>query len=568
MMAVALLGGWTLAVWGEVIELKDGSKIEGKITAKTGTEVTVNTEGIEVKVNGEEITAIDGLPFTCDYKTIYEKKCSEVGPTDVEGHFKLALWCEEHKLKAEMNTEIERVLALDANHEGANKKMGRINYQGQWRTPDELKKLGFVKKDGQWMTPDEASQAEGKVQYKGNWVRPDDAKRIEARQFSRYKDAACGFATHNVCDLEAQIMRVELLNMWKPTPDQLKKMMQVLTAAEADRQMFIAKIERAAPDIEAAFIALRNEALKGVVDSFDQDPVVEGRASSMNAICKGINKGARFRLYKDHADKFMAILTSAQKDCFYKKYCTMCHSSSYMKGGFGKEIRGTQAGVDFLDKVRALPEQEFNAQMCDLAEEALKKFGKGPQTLLGKKAQKAGKRSEQDLNAEEMLVAQIMKRARLESESEWARKKFNYAAEIEAKNQEERIESIETTGKKEKGSYLTEVKTQKMVADALFDGALREVVAMKLGIPQGQLAVKPSADANVVPEFKDGATACQEMCTMCHDMNRIKKSIKSPDGWRETVQKRLHAGAVDDPKLVDMITDYLVNRGRQKADAK
>jgi cytochrome c5 len=488
----------------------------------------------------------------------------------VEGRFKLALWCEEHKLKEQMNAEIERVLALNPNHDGANQKLGRINYQGQWRTPDELKKLGFVKKDGQWMTPDEAAKADGKVTYMGNWVRPDDVKRFEGRQFSRYTDAACGFTTHGVCEINKQIMRLELLNMWKPTPDQLKRMWTVLNQAEADRQMFHAKMDKSAPDIEAAWIALRNEALKGVVDSFAQDPVVERRASSMEGIWKAVNKGVRLKLYKDYNDKFMAILTSSQRGDFMNKYCTMCHSASYVKGGYGQEIRGTQAGVDFLEKVRALPEDEFNKQMCSLAEEALKKFGKGPQTVLGKKAKQAGaKRSAQDMDAEEMVVADIMKRARVETDNGWARSRFNYSAEIEAKNQEERLEIIKSTGKKEKGAYVGDVKTQKMVADALFDGSLREVVGMKLGIPASQIAaVKPSADANVVPEFADGKTACEQMCTMCHDMNRVDKAIKTPEYWRETVVKRLHGAAIDDQKLIDQITEYLVNRGAGGAQAQ
>jgi cytochrome c5 len=519
----------------------------------------VNTEGIEVRVNGEEIKAIDGLPFTCDYKAIYEKRCAELGPTDVEGRFKLALWCEEHKLKDEMNSEIERVLALDANHEGANKKMGRINYQGQWRTPDELKKLGFVKKDGQWMTPDEASQADGKVQYRGNWVRPDDVKRFEARQFNRYMDTG-SLTTHTICDLNKQLMRLELLNMWKPTPDQLKRMWTVLNQAEADRQMLLAKLIKAWPEIEASWIALRNEALKGVVDSFDQNPLVEGRAGSNELIWVTIRKGAGMRLYT-HADKFMATLTSSQKDMFYNKYCAMCHSTSFMKGGFGKELRGTQAGVDFLEKIRNLSEDEFNTKMCDFAEEALKKFGRGPQTVLGKKAARPGaKRSAQDMDGEEMTVADIMKRARLAGESEWVRTRFNFSAELEAPNQEARLKAIETNACKEKGSFLTNIKAQSMVSEALFDGTLREVVAMKLGIPKEQMVVKASADAAAVPEFKDGATAFQNMCTMCHTIDRINKAEKSPDAWRATVQKRLHQGNSDDPKLVDMIAEYLINR--------
>ncbi len=564
-LVLVALCGWVLPVGGEVIELKDGSKIEGKITSKTGTDITISTDGIEVRVSGDEVKTVDGLPYSCDYKALYELKCQETQAMDVEARFMLATWCKEHGLKEEMKTEIDRVLNLQPNHEGANRELGRLFVDGSWRTPEELKKLGYVRKGGEWMTPDEASAREGKVQYMGNWVRPEDVKRFEARQFSRYKDSECGLATHTVCDLNAQIRRLELVNMWKPTPEQLKAMWKVLNEAEADRLMFASKMSAKAPEIEAAWIALRNEAVRGVVDAYDQNPAVESRASSMEGIWKGVNKGAKFRLYGRYGEKFLSILTPPQKSDLMNKYCTSCHSNSYMKGGYGREFRGTQAGVDFLEKVRALADDEFNAKMCDLAGEALKKFGKGQQTLLGKKAQTAGKRSAQDMNAEEMTMADIMKRARLMTENEWARRKFNVAAEIEAKNQEERLELIKDTGKKEKGSYLIDGASQKMMADALFDGNLRLAVGMKLGMTQPQMAaaVKPSADGDVVPEFKDGKTAFQELCTMCHNTNRIDKAVKTPEYWRQTVTRRLGQGAIDDPKIIEMITDYLVNRNQQ-----
>jgi cytochrome c2 len=227
--------------------------------------------------------------------------------------------------------------------------------------------------------------------------------------------------------------------------------------------------------------------------------------------------------------------------------------------------------VDFLEKVRALPDDEYNKQMCDLAQEALKKFGKGPQTILGKKAKQAGaKRSAQDMDAEEMIVADIMKRARLEKDNAWARSKYNYSAEIEAPNQEARLAAIQTNACKESGEWKENIKVQGMVSDALFDGALREVVAMKLNIPKAQLAVKPSVDADVVPEFKDGATACQQMCTMCHTLDRVNKAIKSPEGWQATVTKMLHKGLSDKPELINLISDHLVGRstGQQKVEAK
>lgn len=553
----------SLVAWAEVVELKDGSKLEGKIKAKSGTEIAMEIDGIEIKVSGDEVKSIDGLPYTCDYKALYEQKSAELPAMDIDSRFALAMWCKEHGLKEEMNAEIERILVLNPNHEGANKALGKVFVRGEWKTPEELKKLGYVKKDGEWLTPDEASAREGKVQYMGNWVRPEDVKRFEAQKFSRYTDA-CSFTTHTICDLNAQIMRLELVNMWKLTPDQMKKMWPILNQAEADRQAFIAKIQKYMPEIEASWIALRNEALKGVVSAYDQDPAVEARAGANEGIWLGVKKGVHYKLYT-YTDKLMAILTPAQRDIFYNKYCGMCHTTAFMRGAHGKEIRGTQAGVDFLEKVRALSEDEFNARMCELAQEALKKFAKGPQTLLGKKAQKTGKRSEQDMDEEEMSVADIMKRARLETEQGWARTKFNYAAEIEAPNLEARLKAVATNACKESGEWKQNIKVQGMIADALFDGTLREVIAMKLKIPKNQLAVAPSADADKIPEFKDGQTACEQMCSMCHSLDRVYKAIKSPEGWRARVRGMLQKGMADDPKLVNLITEYLVNRNQRAA---
>jgi hypothetical protein len=118
---------------------------------------------------------------------------------------------------------------------------------------------------------------------------------------------------------------------------------------------------------------------------------------------------------------------------------------------------------------------------------------------------------------------------------------------------------------------LTDLEKETVPFGFNFDGTLREVVGLKLGMSMSQIlaSAKPSAKVNLVPEFRDGRTAYQEMCTMCHNTNRIDKAMKSPECWKQTVAKRLHMGAIDDPKLVDMITDYLVNRstGGQRAAA-
>lgn len=122
---------FALMAWGTVIELKDGSKIEGQIISRTGTEIVVNTEGVEVKVAGDEIKAVDGLPFSCDYKALYEQKSLEIPVSDADAHFRLALWCEEHKLKDEMDIEMERVLVINPKPRGGQPETGEGHVQGR-----------------------------------------------------------------------------------------------------------------------------------------------------------------------------------------------------------------------------------------------------------------------------------------------------------------------------------------------------------------------------------------------------------------------------------------------------
>ena len=421
----------------------------------------------ETRIRGEEIKAVDGHPFECDFKAIYKQKAAAVRPKDAEGHYQLALWCEKNGFKGEMNTELQRALAANSNHEGANVKLG-------------------------------------KVLYKGSWVQPEDKKWLESREFSRYVDDEKSFTTHAVADFERQLQQLTMLNQLKPTKEQLKEMWPVLNAAEAERLVLRAETEKIVTEVEAAWTALRNEALKGVVDSFDQNAAVERRARNASFKWKDAPPAMWSKLYEDFGNQFMATLTPEQKRELLAKF----GGRGGRKGSPGREIRGTQAGVDFLEKVRALTEDDFNAKKADLAAEALNKFGKGPQTLLGKQEQGTGKRSAEDIESEKTTVMWIMQRARVEDFLNWERRKFSYAAQIEARNQEERLKTIMATGQKKNPAPAKAEKTGNLeakIAATLFDGSLREVVGLKLGMTAHQMAVKPSSGAKVGPDSTEGS---------------------------------------------------------------
>ena len=84
-----------------------------------------------------------------DDKTIkeYEKKLSSIKSDDVEGHYKLGLWCEGKKLDDLAKKEFERTISINLNHKGAREKLGYINKNGKW-VPKDYDKFVKAAKDG------------------------------------------------------------------------------------------------------------------------------------------------------------------------------------------------------------------------------------------------------------------------------------------------------------------------------------------------------------------------------------------------------------------------------------
>ena len=144
----------------------------------------------------------------------YRDRLAKLAADDAEGHWQLALFCRENRLKKYEKELIRKTLEIDDQHPGANQAAGNVEFLGEWMspaerdrrkadaseaemrakglvkhdgkwvTPEDQAKLeqGLVKHDGKWMTPDEVKEAEGYVRYKGGWVKKEELDRI------RYQD--------------------------------------------------------------------------------------------------------------------------------------------------------------------------------------------------------------------------------------------------------------------------------------------------------------------------------------------------------------------------------------------
>ena len=94
---------------GDVVYLKTGGKIEGKVIAQTETEVRVATKYGVVITKREDIKDIEITPTV---QEIYKEKLGEISGDDAEAHYQLGLWCREQGLSAEAMLEFREALKL------------------------------------------------------------------------------------------------------------------------------------------------------------------------------------------------------------------------------------------------------------------------------------------------------------------------------------------------------------------------------------------------------------------------------------------------------------------------
>lgn len=112
-----------------------------------------------------------------DLHDYYERRVALGESKDTNAIYLLAAWCKSNGLSRFTVELSRRILALEAEHDGARAL------------------LGHQKRDGRWLDPDEVRRAEGQVEFRGRWVASVERDRIlreeeEARQAAlvRYEE--------------------------------------------------------------------------------------------------------------------------------------------------------------------------------------------------------------------------------------------------------------------------------------------------------------------------------------------------------------------------------------------
>lgn len=178
------------ALRADVVHLKDGGKVEGKIVAEDAKSVTLDTNLGRMPITRDRIAKIEKGPTAKEELAEREKALGKEATADA--WFELAEFAGSKGLKRERERLIDVALKRDPQHAGANRARGRVLHEGRWMTPAERDALvkqaeaaamtarGLVEWQGRWITPQEKAHLErGEVLVGGKWLSGDDAKRAQ-----------------------------------------------------------------------------------------------------------------------------------------------------------------------------------------------------------------------------------------------------------------------------------------------------------------------------------------------------------------------------------------------------
>jgi hypothetical protein len=164
---LAMLSATARAATAEVFVLTGGGRVVGELVNREesprqryivqvaeGAKVTLDAAGVE--------QVLRPRPDQSEYERIRPTYADTAA-----AQWELAQWCREHKLPAQRETHLRRVIELDPNHADARHALGYSQIDGQWATRDEIMiQRGYVKYKGQWKLPQEVELFEKEHELK------------------------------------------------------------------------------------------------------------------------------------------------------------------------------------------------------------------------------------------------------------------------------------------------------------------------------------------------------------------------------------------------------------------
>ena len=150
-LLLALLVGAAAASQADVVFLKSGSKLEGRVVERSETSVEIDIGAGSLTLPMSSVDRIEEGRSPLDD---FDERAGALSADDRDGWLQLARWASGEGLGAQSRWAYEHVLEIDPKDSEANRALGRIEIDGRWLTEEEAYRArGYVEFEGQWMTP-------------------------------------------------------------------------------------------------------------------------------------------------------------------------------------------------------------------------------------------------------------------------------------------------------------------------------------------------------------------------------------------------------------------------------
>ena len=183
LVSLALVAG----ARADILHMKDGRQVEGKILSETSKKVRIRTRLGELEFPAADIERIERKKSPLEE---FEERWA--ASKTAEDFFAVGKWADEAKMRKQARKAMKKAVELDPSHAGANTWLGFVEYKGEWMKPEErdrrmaadqkadMRERGLVLYRDRWVTPEEREKLEqGLVLHEGKWVPFAEAQRAK-----------------------------------------------------------------------------------------------------------------------------------------------------------------------------------------------------------------------------------------------------------------------------------------------------------------------------------------------------------------------------------------------------
>ena len=157
-LLVLLLSGAAPGVRADQILLKNGNRLEGRVTATAPGRIRVELDaGSSIEIELDQVA--ERIPGRSPLE-LFPERLRAMPREDRDGFIELARWGEERGIKRCAREAWREVLRLDPHQETARQRLGYALHRNRWVLRDALEDAGFVLHRGLWVTPARVAEME------------------------------------------------------------------------------------------------------------------------------------------------------------------------------------------------------------------------------------------------------------------------------------------------------------------------------------------------------------------------------------------------------------------------